>query len=401
MSKVLKIADDNYRISVRSGGHITLDLDYEGTVYILGNLNVKGTQTTVESTEISLENNIFTINSGQTGNGISALVGSQAGIEIERGDYPNAQLFFKETIPHTRLETKVYTATATSATGNWITLTNSSTISVGSVITFSGSVFGNVVAATPYYILNHNSGTNQIKVGLLLGGSPITLQDASGTMTATATYYEELGSWVMKTSDGKLSGLQVEAISTGTDDLSLDMQNSGSVVKVTNTSTYAEDVVDPNTLVTKDWTEKYVNAGDYTAGMADVSTIYFKATTVKSRVTLDTDSIDFYIDESLRSRINVNGLDVDNINLFTNTIKNSTSNNLILSSTGGNVEVDAVLQIDDKSAPSASSGKTRIWSASDPLTYTGTGKTGIYFTNLINTEELISKNRALLFSILF
>ncbi len=401
MSKVLKIADDNYRISVRSGGHITLDLDYEGTVYILGNLNVKGTQTTVESEEIALENNILTLNVGQTGNGISALVGYQSGIEIERGDYPNAQLFFKETVPHTRQEPKTFTATATTSTGNWITLTNSDNVSVGSIITFSGTVFGNVQSATPYYILDYNSGTDQIRIGSLLGGSALVLSSASGSMTGTASYFEEFGSWQMKTDDGKLSGLEVEAITAGNGDLSIDMQNSGSTVRVTNTSTYTSDVSDPNTLVTKDWTENYVAAGSYATGIADVSTIYFENVTIKSRVTTDNNSIDFYIDESLRSTVTVNGLDVDNVNIFTNTIKNSTTANLILTSTGGNIEVDSVLQLNDKSAPSAASGKTRFWSASNPLTYTGTGKTGIYFTNLINTEELISKNRALLFSILF
>lgn len=400
MSKVLKIADDNYRISVRSGGHITMDLDYEGTVYILGNLQVKGTSTTVESTEISLENNIFTINSGQTGNGISALVGYQSGIQIERGDYPNAQLFFKETIPHTRQETKVFTATATTSTGNWITLASSIGISLGSVVTFTGTVFGNVLTGVDYYIVDYNSGTNQIKISPIAFGSAIVLSNDSGSMTATTSYFEELGSWVMKTDDGKLSGLQVEAITAGNGDLSIDMQNSGGTVRVTNTATYTYDVSDPNTLVTKNWTENYVISGNYSAGRADVQTVYF-GTPAASRITTDSNSIDFFIAESLRSTITSNGLDVDNVNVFSNTIKNSTSNNLILTSTGGNVEVDAVLQIDDKTAPSAASGKTRIWSESNPLAYQGTGKTGIYFTNLINTEELISKNRALLFSMLF
>ena len=401
MSKILKIADDNYRIAVRSGGHITLDLDYEGTVYILGNLNVSGTQTTIESENVSLNNNIFTINNGQTGNGISAGVGYQSGIEIDRGDYPNAQLFFKETISHTRQEPKVFTASNTTSVGNWITLTDSTGISVGSIITFTGTVFGNVVLSTPYYILDYSSGTDQIRIGPIIGGSPITLITDSGSMTGTVQYFEQAGSWVMKTDDGKLSGLELEAITAGNGDLSIDMQNSGSTVRVTNTSTYTTDVWDQNTLVTKDWTEHYVASGNYTTGIADVSTIYFESSGIDSRVTTDNNSIDFYIAENLRSSITSNGLDVDNINIFTNTIKNSTSNNLILTSTGGNVEVDSVLQLDDKSAPSSASGKTRIWSESDPMSYTGTGKSGVYFTNLINTDELISKNRALLFSILF
>jgi len=400
MSKILKIADDNYRIAVRSGGHITMDLDYEGTVYILGNLDVRGTQTTIESNEIALENNIFTLNSGQTGPGISALVGYESGIEIVRGDYPNAEIFFKETIPHTRQQTKVFTATDTALNG-WVTLTDSTGASVGATVTFTGTAFGGVSLAVPYYILDYNSGTDQIKIGLLLGGVGITTTAASGSMTATVSYFEQYGSWVLKYADGTLSGLELEAITAGNGDLSIDMQNSGSVVRVTNTSTYTTDVSDPNTLVTKDWTEHYVNASNYTAGMADVATIYYESTSIKSRVTTDSNSIDFYIDESLRAAITTNGLDVDNVNIFTNTIKNSTLSNLILTSTGGYVEVDSVLQLDNKTAPSSASGKSRIWSESNPLTYTGTGKSGIYFTNLINTDELISKNRALLFSILF
>ena len=242
---------------------------------------------------------------------------------------------------------------------------------------------------------------NQIQVSSTLGGSTFGLQNASGSMTGTATYFEKYGSWVLKTADGLLSGLEVESISPGNSDLMIDMQNSGGTVRVTNTASYTANVSDPNTLVTKDWTQKYVASSSYVSGMADVSSIYFKSGSIVSRVTTSAAGTKIYFNESQRAQVTATGLDVDNVNIFTNTVSNTSSNNLILTSVGGRVEVDSVLQINDKSSPSASSGTTKVWSASDPGTYTGTGKSGIYFTNLINTDELISKNRALLFSILF
>jgi hypothetical protein len=401
MTRVLKVDDDNYRIQVQPDGNITLDLHYGGTVYILGNLDVKGVSTNVESTNINISNNIFTLNNGQIGPGISAILNYQSGIEVDRGDYSNAQLFFKETIPHTHLATTAYTATATTATGYWITLNSVAAISAGSTIVFTGTVFGSVVNGATYYVKSIDSVNSKIQVSTILGGSVFHVSNGSGSMTATVNYIEVYGSWVFKTADEVLSGLELETITSGGSDLLLDMQDSASVVRITNSSSYAANIVDPNTLVTKQWTEQYVAAGSYATGIADVSTIYYINGTIKSRVTTNNTSTTFYISETQRATITSAGLDVDNVNIFGNTVKNSTSNNLILTSTSGDVEVNSVLRLDDNAGGAGISGTTKIWSASNTGTYTGTGKTGIFFANLITSDELISKNRALLFSVLF
>jgi hypothetical protein len=71
-----------------------------GTVVVTGNLDVKGTTTTVESTNTTVADNILQLNFGQSGNGISSALGYQSGIEIARGSYSNAQLLFNEQLSY-------------------------------------------------------------------------------------------------------------------------------------------------------------------------------------------------------------------------------------------------------------------------------------------------------------
>jgi hypothetical protein len=86
MSKVLKVENGNYKVAVQSGGTITLDTGVEtGTTIVTGDLEVKGTTTTVDSVNTTIADNILTLNEGELGAGISASNGYQAGIEIDRG----------------------------------------------------------------------------------------------------------------------------------------------------------------------------------------------------------------------------------------------------------------------------------------------------------------------------
>ena len=88
MSKILRISESDYRIKVREGGNITLDvgldanLDNRGTVRITGNLDVIGKTTTVESSNTSIKDNIIILNSGETGAGVVTL-GDTAGLQID------------------------------------------------------------------------------------------------------------------------------------------------------------------------------------------------------------------------------------------------------------------------------------------------------------------------------
>lgn len=67
-------------------------ISIKGTTTI-ENLNVTGTTTTVNSTDLDIKDNIITLNKGQTGEGVSA---GKAGIQIDRGDAAKYQIIFDE-----------------------------------------------------------------------------------------------------------------------------------------------------------------------------------------------------------------------------------------------------------------------------------------------------------------
>ena len=61
MSKIVKVSNSNYKVSVQSGGTITLDTGNQtGTVYVSGDLIVQGNTTTVESETLTVtEGSLF------------------------------------------------------------------------------------------------------------------------------------------------------------------------------------------------------------------------------------------------------------------------------------------------------------------------------------------------------
>lgn len=64
-----------------------------GNLTVTGDLTVNGSTTTVNTTELTIEDNLMTLNSGQTGTPPTSL---RSGIEVERGDTANAILQFNE-----------------------------------------------------------------------------------------------------------------------------------------------------------------------------------------------------------------------------------------------------------------------------------------------------------------
>jgi hypothetical protein len=80
-------------IKVSSGGNITFDTGSSGTTTLTGNLTVLGTQTTVNSTDMSVSDNTITVNKDETGAGVTL---GTAGLIVERGTLPNASLIWNE-----------------------------------------------------------------------------------------------------------------------------------------------------------------------------------------------------------------------------------------------------------------------------------------------------------------
>lgn len=82
MSKYLNVCGD-YKITVTDGGEIRLDPGAEGTVRITGNLQIDGETTTINSTELVVDDPFVTINQGNVSGG--QIVDDVAGIQIDRG----------------------------------------------------------------------------------------------------------------------------------------------------------------------------------------------------------------------------------------------------------------------------------------------------------------------------
>jgi hypothetical protein len=98
MSKFFRVDGGDYKITVQNGGQITLDTgEEEGTVVITGNLTVQGTTTTVETANMTIEDNIIVLNQGEAGAGITDPSNS-SGIEIDRGSLLNALFVYDDNL---------------------------------------------------------------------------------------------------------------------------------------------------------------------------------------------------------------------------------------------------------------------------------------------------------------
>jgi hypothetical protein len=289
MSRVLKVSDGDYRIVVSSptptatSPTIILDTGVDvGTVVVTGNLTVKGTTTTINTNEMTIEDRIITLNSGDTGdNGITLSDGNRrAGIEILRGDntnnYPKAQFLFDE--------------------------------------------------ATDHY-------------------DPI-LDDSIG------------GTFILRTNDNSYSGLRLASVGAPPgQDFAIDFNNYNKVLKIVNTpaTQYASlldsslsdvtDTPEDNFIPNKKYISKYVSAS---GGTANVDNFHYLSNPSYTRGQAYQTYIKFTVASNERARIGTSGLDVDNINLFTNTINNDTNNLILTATTSNTVEVNAVFQLDNQ-----------------------------------------------------
>ena len=73
----------NYSIKVADAGVIKLDTGLAvGEVQVTGNLVVSGTTTTVNSTEVTINDNILVLNSGEAGTGVTLNESGIRGIDL-------------------------------------------------------------------------------------------------------------------------------------------------------------------------------------------------------------------------------------------------------------------------------------------------------------------------------
>ena len=84
---------DNANATIMKITESTKQVDFGGSVVVAGDLTVNGTTTSINTTELLVEDNLITLNSTYTGSTPSA----NAGFEVERGTLTNATLQWNET----------------------------------------------------------------------------------------------------------------------------------------------------------------------------------------------------------------------------------------------------------------------------------------------------------------
>jgi hypothetical protein len=324
MSKYLNVPDGNYKVAVQTGGTIYLDTGFEtGYVEISGNLLVKGDQTTVNTAQLDIEDNIITLNSGETGAGITL---NSAGIKIERGSLPDTFFKYDEdvngfiAIDSASALMPLATGKIDSRSQNLLLDAGTSTIGVNPTVDYEQKVF--------------------TYAGATLTGYDAAKADVIPNTQAVVDYvaYNFANVFLSQIGDGDVTKSSI---------VIADFENSG-----------ADSV------------------------------------------------ITFAIDGNTVSQLYADRWEFDDLR-FTGSVIDTLSSNedLVLKSSGtGSIRIDDTLHLnrvpsdDDASmAPTAPSDGTKIYVANEY-----TGKSGIFFANDQGSrDELVSKNRALLFGMLF
>jgi hypothetical protein len=229
--------------------------------------------------------------------------------------------------------------------------------------------------------------------------------DRGSLDNAQFLWNELIDKFVIQLDTGVLSGIVVGNIATDpTTNLNFDMQAGGGTLRIINSTGYESRVTDPNDVPNRKFVTDYVLAS---GGLALTDKIFYplvgwvpgdEDTIIQASETNIRFSVKSGGTLNQRAQITAQGLTVDNINIFNDTIQNTSSEDLILTAATNHVKIDAVLNLEDQTInPTATGGVSRIYSKSTG----GPGKTGLFFTNNTTTDELVSKNRALLFSMLF
>ena len=350
MSRILKVSQSNYRIQTASNGSITLDTGSDaGTVYVTGDLVVQGNTTSVNTSQLYIEDRLITLNKNGGNTNPSAVYpdwgiladaqsNKRSGIEIDRGAHPdgNAQLIFDEKISY-----------------------------------FDGQLLTEVQGA---FVLK--TATSNEVTGLSLAG----------------------------------------IVNDRPSNFIFDLKSTGGMLRIANGGTnddyYVHVSDDDNNIPNWKAITNYVTASQ---GVATVDRLYFPPTAAPgnedSKIQAFGSNIQFFVghpgilnNQNIVATLSQNGLSVNNVNILDDSINNTSSNNLVLLANNNNVEINSFLNLSNQATfPVLSATKTHLFSNTANI---GAGKTGLFFKNtsttgmINNVDELVSKNRAVLLSIL-
>jgi hypothetical protein len=337
MGQYIRVNGD-YNIQTREDGIIKLDTGTGvGRVVVTGDLVVQGATTTVEAADLNIRDNLIIANFGETGAGVTL---QYSGLQIDRGLLTAASFVYNE----------------------------------------SGD-FWQIAQGIPGA---YSFGTSRLKVNEILS-EPVSAVNPSGNLLL-------IGS-------SAPSGVLTVAGTTNYE---------------TQVTSYGDDAI-PN--------KKYVDDAifnnptfqirrDDTRVIISDSSILSSLSYYTSETTLNTDgesAVSVLVDGNLIAEYRPDKIYFQQLKFQDNTIAIDTSLSLLdenikfaTNGTTGTVQFDDAIQLDQLAGdPAYKSGATLVYSKDPEL-----GKTGLFFVNddpldYVQQGELVSKNRALLFSMIF
>ena len=350
MGQFLRVNGD-YNIQAGDGAKITLDTGPAvsgGSVRVTGNLIVDGDALNVNTTNLNVEDNIISLNTGEIGPGVTLIY---SGIEIQRGDTSsaspqnNASLLYDE------------------STDSWI--------------------IAHGTAPGPF-----NFDSSSLRLKQILTNS--TTDSADLTLIGT-------GTGVVKV----IGTIDYENQVTHDDDLPNKKYVDDSIL---NNPTF--QIVAPQTQDTKVViADKDISPND---AAEPGSLAYFTATTTHS--TYGESAVSIIVDNALVGQFYNNRFEIGDLEIGGGPDRNEitsrvgiTNENIYIRTQGtGKLQTNYAMQFEKiGTVPSYVSNNLLLYAAAPSI-----GTTGVYFVNdsaevAKQNGELISKNKALVFSMLF
>ena len=370
-SKIQRYGVDFYNLKINNGGLIEIDPGPGGAVRIDGDLTVLGQTTTIESQDLIIVDNTITLNSGETGNGISQ---GSAGILVDRGNFTNVGIFFDENRQFTNPGLTPIQVTngafiLAEADGNGNPTNNTIGLYTNTINTANGN---------DLYLLSDSDFSNRF------GPAGPRL-----TVFQTTDYERRIFSY------------------TGAGNITVDPAQPD---RISRSGVYDDDLI-PNILAVTDFVKAhyernlqsqlispgpdgFVQPGQFATGFSQIALSSTDAGDLVSKIDFKVNNLIDPVATYFETEIRLFDVKISNNEISTTDI----DGDLIISGNGtGSVKVTSPLNLPKTSDPAQPTDGTTIYAKQE-----ADGGTGVFFINDVGTQdELISRNKALLFSIIF
>ena len=256
-------------------------------------------------------------------------------------------------------------------------------------------------------IIEVNNGETGAGVTLNTAGLRIdrgTETDVNILFDETLSYNDPItntnktGAFTFRDSNNALIGLRVNSISTGGSDLNLINSGNG-VVRVDGTTDYENQVTTDDILTNKKYVDDAIVAGIQTITIKSITQADSKVELSDSSIDGGVSNFEIKIDNNVVATFGPEITEIEGFEFEGNRIRNATSGNEFVLGNFGSapITLESVLKLPNQaSVPAVSDGI--ILYGDTP----GFGDTGLYYVNTNNkTDEVVGRNRSLLYSMLF